>query len=183
MSKSAFACLCLAVLLSGCGPARNQFAPTCPSPVLIPTLADLTRYKPGAASHDLTQMVVQARVVSLNGNCQPGDDASVEAAKVRIGLSIQRGPAMAGRDVDLPVFLAITLGNAIRDKQVFPVHVTFPPNVDHLDIVSPDIDLAIPVSGSVTGASYGVVAGFQLTPDELAANRSARQAGIPAGGR
>lgn len=173
MSKRAFAALALTALLFGCGPSRNQFAPTCPAPRLVSELADLTRYSPAAKTHDITGLVVQARVISLNGTCQPGDDASTLAAKTKIGLSVRRGPAMVGRDADLPVFLAVTLGNDIRDKHVFQVHVTFPPNVDHVDLVSPDIDLAIPVAGNVTGASYGLIAGFQLTPDELAANRSA----------
>jgi hypothetical protein len=175
MLKRAVVCLCLPLLLLGCGPGRNEFAPPCPAPVLLPTVADLTRYSPTATTHDLTQLVVQARIESLNGSCKAGDDASTIDTTVRIGLSIQRGPAMQGRDVDLPVFLAVTLGNDVRTKQIFPVHITFPPNVDHLAITSADIALTIPVSDKVTGASYGLIAGFQLTPDELAANRAARQ--------
>lgn len=174
MPKRAFAALALTALLFGCGPGRTEFAPTCPAPRLVSTLADLTRYSPTAKTHDITGLVVQARVVSLNGTCQSGDDKTTIAAKTRIGLSIRRGPAMVGRDADLPVFLAVTLGDEVRDKHVFQVHVTFPPNVDHVDLVSPEIDLAIPVSAGVTGASYGLIAGFQLTADELAANRSAQ---------
>jgi hypothetical protein len=174
MHKRAPAALALTALLFGCAPGRNDFAPTCPAPRLVSTLADMTRYSPTAKTRDITGLVVQARVVSLNGTCQAGDDPSTVAAKTRIGLSIQRGPAMTGRDADLPVFLAVTLGDEVRDKHVYQVHVTFPPNVDHVDLVSPEIDLVIPVSGKVTGASYGLIAGFQLTADELAANQSAQ---------
>ena len=42
-----------------------------------------------------------------------------------------------------------------------------------LTMSSPDIDMGLPVTPSVTGASYGIIAGFQLTPDELANNRAA----------
>jgi len=61
----------------------------------------------------------------------------------------------------------------VRDKQVFPVHIVFPSNVDKLTVTSPDIGLGLPVTREKTGAAYGVIAGFQLTPDELTANRKA----------
>ena len=167
---------CLLVLLlslSTCGPARNTFAPPCPSVRLVPALADVTRYAGPGPAHDLTDMVLQASVVSVNGECTAGDDATQLPADVTVSLSLQRGPAMRGREADVPVFLAVTEGDAIRDKKVFQVHVIFPPNVDRLTITSPRIDLDFPVSASRTGASYGVIAGFQLSPDELTANRHA----------
>jgi hypothetical protein len=71
----------------------------------------------------------------------------------------------------VPVFLAVTQGDTVRDRKVFQVHIMFPPNVDRLTITSPDIDMDLPLSATVSGASYGVIAGFQLTPDELTANR------------
>ena len=167
-------CLSLMLLpLFGCGPGRNEFAPVCPSVRLIPALADVTRYASSGPSHDVTDMVVQGRVVGVRGSCTAGDDTSVLPAKVQIAISVLRGPAMRGREADLPVFLAVTEGETVRDKQVFLVHVVFPPNVDRLTMSSPDIDMGLPVTPSVTGASYGIIAGFQLTPDELANNRHA----------
>jgi hypothetical protein len=163
--------LCLTALLAGCGPARNAFPPVCPTPKLVPGLADLTRYNGPGPAHDITDLVMQAKIVSINGSCQDGDTPAAIAAKVRVGISVQRGPAMAGRDADMPVFLAMTIGQDIRDKRIFPVHVTFPSNVDHMTVVSPDIDLSIPVGGDITGASYSLIAGFQLTPEELNENR------------
>jgi hypothetical protein len=167
-------CLPLVLLpLFGCGPERNAFAPQCPNVRLIPALADVTRYAGSGPAHDVTDLIVQARVVAVNGSCQAGDDNSVLPAKVQITISVQRGPAMRGRDADVPVFLAVTEGETVRDKQVFPVHVVFPPNVDRLTMSSPEIDMGLPVTPSKTGAAYGVIAGFQLSPDELAANRHA----------
>ena len=169
----------LALPLFGCGPGdvfgpgRNEFAPQCPAPRLIPSLADLTRFAGPGPSHDITDLIVQARVIAVNGNCAPGDNKSTLAAVVHISISVQRGPAMQGREADVPVFLAVTQGDDVKDKQVFPVHVVFPPNVDRLSMTSPDITLNLPVNQNVSGASYGLIAGFQLTPDELNVNRRA----------
>jgi hypothetical protein len=166
-----------ALALSGCGPGdlfgtpRDAFAPLCPNPQLIPTLADLTRYAGPGPGHDITDMIVQARVTAVNGSCKPGDRRDQLDTSVRISVAVQRGPAMRGRDTDLPVFLAVARGQDVEDKQVFPVHVSFPPNVERVTLTSPPVTLTLPVGPKLTGASYTLIAGFQLTPDELSANR------------
>jgi hypothetical protein len=168
--------LCVPALLLplfGCGPGVNTFAPQCPTARLFPTLADLTRYAGPGPAHDLTDLVLQARVTAVNGKCQAGDDKAILPATVNVTISVQRGPAMQGREAEVPVFLAVTEGEDVRDKKVFPVHVIFPPNVDRLTLDSGDIALDLPVSANKSGAAYGIIAGFQLTPDELAANRKA----------
>ncbi len=170
----ALASLSLATLLLGCGPGNNQFAPACPVPKLVPALADVTRFNSPGVAHDITDLVLTGRITASNVTCMPGEDKNTLAAKVVIGLNIVRGPSMQGREADVPVFLAVTVGTDVRDKHVYPVHVSFPPNVDRIPVVSPDIDLIVPVSSQITGASYTVIAGFQLTPDELANNRSGR---------
>ena len=45
--------------------------------------------------------------------------------------------------------------------------VVFPPNVDQVTLSSQVVHMVFPVSNTVTGASYTVLAGFQLTPEEL----------------
>ena len=168
--------LCTSVLLLplvGCGPAKNEFAPLCPSARLIPALADATRYAGPGPTHDVTDLVLQGRVVAVNGSCEAGDDPSLLPVKVSVTISIRRGPAMKGREADVPVFLAVTQGDNVRDKQVFPLHVAFPPNVEQLTFTSPKISLDLPVSKDVSGPSYGIIAAFQLSADELAANRQA----------
>jgi hypothetical protein len=160
--------------LIGCGgPGRNEFAPMCPNARLVPALADLTRYAAVGPTHDLRDLILQARVVSVQGKCKAGADKSLLPAVVQISISVLRGPAMKGRDADVAVFLAVAEGENVRDKKVYPVHVQFPPNVYRLLISSGDIDLDLPVSKEKSGASYGIIAGFQLSPDELAVNRQA----------
>ena len=157
--------------LFGCGNGHNDFPPQCPVAKLVPELADLNRYAGPGPTHDLTDLILQARVVGLDGKCQSAEDKSVLPTTVSVSIALQRGPAMKGRDADVPVFLAVVEGESIRDKHVYHVHLTFPPNVDRMTITSPPVDLTLPVSPEKSGAAYGVIAGFQLTPDELAANR------------
>ena len=81
---------------------------------------------------------------------------------------------MVGREADVEVFVAVVRGDDVRDKQVLPVHLVFPPNVDRMNLTSQVVDLALPVGDGVNGATYKVIAGFQLTPEELEANRLAK---------
>ncbi len=170
-SRLRFCLPALLLPLFGCGPGRNDFAPVCPTARLIPALADLTRYAGPGPAHDLTDLILQARVTAVQGKCQAGGDKSTELATVDVTISVQRGPAMQGREAEVPVFLAVSEGDTIRDKQVFPVHVVFPPNVDRLTMNSGDISLNLPVSAEKSGNAYRVIAGFQLSPEELKANR------------
>jgi hypothetical protein len=143
----------------------------CPVASLVPTLADLTRFN--GNGRDLTDLVAQARIVQVNGSCSPGSAGTLDAS-VAISITIQRGPGMNGRDVDVPVFVAVTRGEDVLDKQMLPVHITFPPNVDRVAMTSHPINLSLPVGDGVNGPSYRVIAGFQLTQEEVDANRQSR---------
>jgi hypothetical protein len=163
----------LLLALCGCGSGRNQFAPACPVARLVPELADLIRYATPGGGHDVTDLVLQARISDVQGSCEPTDQKTTLAASVQISVSVLRGPAMHGREADVPVFLAVVQGETVRDKRVFPVHIVFPPNVDRLTTTSSPIDMALPVGQGVTGSAYRIISGFQLSPDELAVNRQA----------
>jgi hypothetical protein len=73
--------------------------------------------------------------------------------------------------VDVPYFLAVLEGGQILDKKIYPAHIVFPANTDQVTWNSEGVHMVFPVSATKSGAAYTVLAGFQLTPDELAVNR------------
>jgi hypothetical protein len=118
--------------------------------------------------------VLHARIVGVNGSCREGDTKTELATAVNVLVELTRGPAMEGREADVPVFLAVTEGDAILDKHVYLMHATFPSNVDRVTLGTGEIDLTLPVSPTKTGAAYTILAGFQLTPDQLERSRRNR---------
>jgi hypothetical protein len=155
--------------LSDCGPARNQFAPVCPRPAFLADAADLDRYRtPGTGPRDL---VLHARMVTVAGECKPGDKKGEIVTALTVGIELTRGPAMTGREADALYFVAVIDGSTIVDKRVYTTHIAFPPNVDRYNWQSDEVDITLPISPTKSGAAYTVLVGFQLTPDELAANR------------
>ena len=133
-------------VLAGCGPERNAFAPACPTPL-------------------------QARVVRIDGSCVDGDKRGTVASTLSITLEATRGPAMTGKSIDLPLFMAVADGESIRDKRSYAARITFDGTLDRVSVSTPPIDLQLPVTATKSAAAYSVIAGFQLSPEEVAANR------------
>lgn len=157
-------------LLAECGPTRNQFAPVCPTPAILGDAANLNVYRSSATTgpaRDLTDLVVSARIVQVSGACQPGDRNDRLAVAVNVAIALSRGPALLGNGVTVPVFVAVAEGNAILDKRTYLMHSTFPSNVDRITLTPGELDLSLPISATKSGASYSILAGFQLTPEQL----------------
>jgi hypothetical protein len=171
----------LAVLLpvlAGCGPARNQFAPPCPGQAILADAADYDAYRSGSPTgvgRDLTDLVLHARIVGMQGTCREGDRKNQLAVTVQIGVEVTRGPAMSGQQADVPVFVAVANGDTILDKRAFAMRVAFPSNIDRVTLTPGDVNLVLPVTQAKTGAAYTIVAGFQLTPDQLVQRRQGRK--------
>jgi hypothetical protein len=160
--------LSLALALVSCGPGRNQFPPACPTPGLVKPLSELTRYR--GATQDMRDLVIRAHITNITGKCEPGDNNTVVATAQAV-VDLTRGPAMVGDTYDIPLFLAVTDSDAIRDKYLTAMRIEFPRNVDTARFLSEPVRMVLPVSAEKSGAAYGIVAGFQLAPEEVAAWR------------
>lgn len=158
-----------AVALGGCGETGDQFPPPCPAASILGDAADLTRYR--GAGQDITDMVLSGKITGLSGSCKRTGDGSVVLTTVTIGLDLTRGPAAPGRVASAAYFVALTQGDTILAKQVYPLHAAFPPNTDHIRLAGDEVQVQVPNKGKEGAAAYRVIVGFELTPQELATNR------------
>ncbi len=160
--------------LTGCGPDKDEFAPPCPRPSLVRGLEDVTLFKSDGGK-DLTDMVVQGRVVGLGGECRFITKGKVPVeASVSVAAEFLRGPAMQGRQTTVSLFIAVTEGGDVLDKQILQFPVEFPPNVDRVALTSQPVHMVLPTTPTKSPAAFGIVAGFQLTPAELETNKQRR---------
>ena len=162
----------LPALLAACGPGRNEFPPPCPRTAILAEAADFDRYRSGGSSpHDLTDLELHGHIVGIGGACMiPGSNKGSLSVAVSVTVELTRGPAMQGRSADISYFVTEMQGDAIIDKQVLVSTVAFPPNVDRMTLASGDLNMALPVTPEKSGASYTLLTGFQLTPEEMDAN-------------
>ena len=156
--------------LAGCGgDAQDAFAPACPGAAIVRDAADLSRTRGG--QRDLVDTELEGRITGINGRCKR-DGTDTVVTTVQVGIELTRGPAAPGRQAQLAYFVAVLDGETILDKQVFPLRAEFPPNADRLRLAGDEVELRLPVKADKTAAAYRIEVGFQLTPEELAANRS-----------
>lgn len=161
----------LALLASCSGPDVNTFAPACPRAAILADAADVMRYRDGGG-RDLTDLVLAGHILGVSGKCSPGDSSRQLATSLQVNFELTRGPAMREREVDVTIFVAVSEGDDILDKKLFPVHAVFPSNIDTVRLTTDAIPLELPISKDKSGAAYALTVGFQLTPDELDQNRS-----------
>ena len=162
--------LLAAAALSACSDTSEQFPPPCPATSILGDAADLTRYR--GTGQDLTDMVLSGRITGLSGSCKRVASGDVVLTTVNVGLDLARGPAARGRLVETAYFVALTRGDAILAKQVYPLRGQFPPNTDRIRLTGDQIEVRVPNDGKEGAAAYRVLVGFELTPEELASNRA-----------
>ncbi len=149
----------------------DAFAPACPQLALLPDGADLARF--AGSGRDITDLVLEAHLTAVPASCHWADERHKQVeAKLQVAISLNRGPAMPGRGIDVAYFTAVSEGDTIFDKQVFAARAEFPANTDRLNVISQEISMLFPVSAEKSAAAYKIWVGFQLTPEELAINRS-----------
>jgi hypothetical protein len=163
------------LLLAGCGPQTNTFAPYCPAPKRLGDAAQITIYRPGAAGQDITDLVLQGTIIDVSGTCKDGDGKKSVQADASVTFRFVRGPAMQGRSVDVPYLVTITLGDEIREQEALRMNVNFPSNIDTVTLASEPIHMVFPVTKTTNAASYTIWAAFRLTPEQLEYNRQRGQ--------
>lgn len=163
---------CALLPLAGCGGGpEDRFAPPCPTPSIPRDFGDVRRSRAGGL--DITDAVLEGRIIAVNGSCTR-DSATIIKANVSVSMDLRRGPAATGRSTDVSYFVAVSEGERILDKRVYTLRAEFPGNTDRLRITGEELELRLPITAQKSAAAYRISVGFQLTPDELAANRGAR---------
>jgi len=169
--------LALGLPLAACGggsSAPPQGAAPCPRVVILADGAELTRYRAGQA-RDLTAMVLDARIAGFLTNCDfASRQRDVLDVRVTPIFGAERGPAAEGRVAELPWFVALSIA---ADEEVLArvpgtTRITFPPNVPRTQASGQPVLLSMPITGGRRASDYVVRVSFQLTPEELALNRS-----------
>jgi hypothetical protein len=88
-------------------------------------------------------------------------------------MVLTRGPAATSRDVDVPYIIAVTRNDQVLDQHEYTQHVTFPPNVDTVQVTGSEVFFNFPTRRGLGGQNYTIYVLFALSPEELAANQRA----------
>jgi hypothetical protein len=171
-----FIALAVPLALSGCDSMarlQKRVPPPCPPVYIMSDAAKMTKFRPGSG-RDLTDVEMEGEIVGFKGDCvydDKGGDLSLQLA-----FELRRGPAAQGKTLDVTYFVAMPkFYPAPEAKGVFTFPATFPDNVDILRVTDEEVTVRVPVRSKELIDNYEVYLGFQLTPEELEANRRTKR--------
>lgn len=174
--------------------AQPTFKRVCPGVAVLRDAATVTRFRPGGSeredvahqaevtdaritcTHDLSRPKPTGNTFTdflLRGSYVPG--AGTMKMEISLILRAVNGPAAPAGPANFRYFVSITdAAQNVLSKQVFETSVEFPKSLTRRIVADSPIKLEIPLTREQTGGEFGIYIGFQLTPEELAFNRSDR---------
>lgn len=159
-------------LLAACSSTEKREA-ACPQGVIPEDAATVTRFREGPG-RDLTDVVAQGEIVNILVQCKY--DKRGVTVDLQVAVAANRGPADRSRAAEFDYFVALVDPQQnILVKEPFRVKFEFRDNRTRLGTVE-EIEPRLPLADVMKGPEYRILIGFQLTPDELAWNRSQRGA-------
>lgn len=162
----------LAIALCGCNGDPNETAMSCPKPYLLPDASSFTHYD--GRGRDIADVVLTARLTDVQGACSGRLGKLQEGAHVHVVMLVTRGPAAQGNDAAISYSVGVMRDGEILDEHSYTQHVVFPSNVDTVQVTGQEIPFVLQTSKHVAGPDYHLYFWLDLSPDDLAANRSSK---------
>ena len=97
--------------------------------------------------------------------------------KARKTFAFGKGPKAAGDEKDYTYFVSVTRRDrSVLAKDISTIRVKFPKGADTVTRRETVTGIVIPrASETVSGTNFEVIVGFELTPEQLAYNRSGKR--------
>ena len=94
--------------------------------------------------------------------------------EIEIDFAFGKGPKAASARRSYPVFVTVTRRDrSVLAKERFDVNVVFPPGKDIVRMTEKVPGIVIPrANETIAGTNFEVIVGFDLTPEQVAYNRS-----------
>ncbi len=161
-----------------------DFAAPCPASAVLADAAFVTKLKPGAPLQpNPANVVFTAEMAQPKLECDYDRAANKLSVDVSFGIRASRGAAAMGPDPALSFFVAIIdVDNNVIVKKVFQAAPAMGGKTQNTFTESVN-NLAVPLGMDKRPPDYEILAGFQLTPEELAYNRAPRPLPAPRANR
>jgi len=160
--------LALAPLLQGCV-SSGETVP-CPRAAIMPDLMAVARFKPGGGKSD-NDLAYGARMLAVTVTCSSSDKGKSVDVTTKLGVTAVRTDRET-KDGQVTYFVAVVnRGNGIDAKREFVIDIKFVTQQSRIEITEEHHE-KIPLPKGTSGADYGLIFGFQLTPEELEYNRA-----------
>ena len=168
--------LCLG--LAGCGSTDTTGVPSCPRTAIISDASRLVQYGSGSAGASQA-VALEARITRIGGECvYPKDKSSVTVA-MTLTIEARRGTEAAAATAPLGYFVAIVdADQRVIGRAEFAAPLEFKSGQRQIAMVE-ELEQRIPLPAGKAAASFDVLVGFLLTPEQVNQARQMVQAFAP----
>jgi hypothetical protein len=160
----------MALLAAGCSSlGLGSGSVKCPNVAIMQDLQAVAKFGPGPGRSD-SDIAFGARMLRADVSCDMDKKRGGLTVSTKLGVSALRNRADV-RKGQVTYFVAVVdRRQAILAKRDFVIDLEFPTTQQRLEITEQHEEF-IPLAKDASGPDYGVVFGFELTPDELQYNR------------
>lgn len=152
------------------GACAQDAGPACPDVAILRDADRITQFTT-AGGRDLTDIAYEGEITAIKGSCGYDGEQTRATVEMTVTFAWARGPAGRGDNAEFTYFIAILDGDRkVVARQEFPTQVTFKDGANRA-AGNEELEQEIPLPKGVPGASYRVLVGFKLTPEQLARNR------------
>ncbi len=185
-SVRSFAALALAAgMLTGCQTVSNVLespepnAGPCPSAL---SLYDAHRIVELEGEVAYENVGFTGEILAVRSLCSYYGERPI-IANLELDMGFGRGPAADGRVRTYEYFVAVTRRDiGVIHKEVFPITVRFDADEDRVYLTETIDAISIPRADETTsGVNFEIIVGFELTPEQIAFNRSGQRFRVSAG--
>ena len=161
----------------------NRSEPNAGPCPLLGVLYDSSRLVEFTAPEErFANVAYTAEMRGVRGLCRYTGSNPIEMG-LQINMAFGKGPAAQGNSRTYRYWVAVTRSNlAPVEKQYFNVKVDFPRGADRMAGSEVIQKIVIPrANDTISGANFEILVGFELTPEQLAFNRSGKRFRVDVG--
>tara|TARA_R110002073_G_scaffold180431_1_gene338797 strand:+ start:305 stop:871 length:567 start_codon:yes stop_codon:yes gene_type:complete len=174
--RQPLALLLLSLALTGCQVARDVFVEAPDNPGLCPsalTLYDAHRVVELDGGEAYSNVAYTGEILAVRSLCRYFDDLPINA-NLEMEMGFGRGPAATAETHTFRYFIAVTRRDSVViHRESFPITVRFRAGEDRVFLQETIDSIMIPrANDTVAGDNFEIIVGFDLTPEQLAWNRT-----------
>lgn len=166
-------CLAGIVLaIAGCARPDPYAAVPCPAVGVLADAREITRFRHGGG-RDVADMTWHGEISTVEFSCYKPEGKDIVVGEAVIVATFHRGLAATGARQIFELFSVMSeREDRIVDKATFSVDVKFKDGQKTATATKTIRRISVPIKGAVAPELYNVYFGFQLSPAEVAYNRT-----------
>ena len=143
----------------------------CPVPAILADTANVTVMRPGAVP-DLANELYSVSLINAESDCAFNQRTGVIKSSLDLTFRATRAPSADAATYSVPFFVVVHENNKLFSKHIYQLRFTFAPGAATATIKQSPDETSIQLENGKLPWNYQLLAGFQLTPEQIAYNET-----------